>query len=161
MRFIVGQSFSHLEVLMSATPEQKEEIRQLFRKNVPAVADGNVEIVCIARDVGLRSYAAVRSHNSLLDPVGTCTGIRGAHLKAMASELKGEHFTIVRWDESPDRFIQNAFGPQAKVTLYPTTREALVITDRTPIRDLDLPLVAELTGWKLSLRSKEQENGTS
>jgi N utilization substance protein A len=152
---------------MSATPEQKDEIRQLFRKHVSDVADGRVEIVSIAREVGHKSYVAVRARHENVEPVGVCIGPRGSRLKAMTAELNGEYFTVVLWEEAPERFITNSFGPLpvSNLTLNAVTREAVVWGDRTGMdahlaaswktrEDLELRLISELTGWRVSLRSE-------
>jgi N utilization substance protein A len=117
---------------VSATPEQKDQIRQLFRKHVPEVADGLVEIVSIAREVGHKSYVAVRARDENVEPVGVCIWPRGSRLEAMTAELNGEYFTVVLWEEAPERFITNSFGlPVSNLTLNAVTREAVVWGDRT------------------------------
>lgn len=139
---------------MSTTPESKEEIRRLFRRHVPEVADGSVEILSVARAIGRRSCVAVRSQAEHADPVGACTGLRGIRLKAMAGELNGEHVTVIRWDESPQRFIQNAFGghPPPEVALDESTRTAFVaVVEPTPHAP-DPGLLGELVGWNVRLR---------
>jgi N utilization substance protein A len=144
---------------MSVTPDPKEEILQLFRRHVPEVSAGTVEIVSVARDVGRRSYIAFRSHVAEVDPVGACTGIRGARTKAIFDELNREYLTVVRWEESAERFIRNALSPLpiSNVALDLQSREALVTIDRagatdgTKIEQSNLPLVSELTGWSIIL----------
>ena len=133
---------------------KQEEIRQLFRRHVAEVADGSVEIVSVARAVGRRSCVAVRSQAKQVDPVGACTGVRGIRLKAMVGELNGEHLTVVRWDESPRRFIQNAFGghPPPEVVLDEVTRTAWVSMVQPAPHAPDAELVGELTGWKVRVR---------
>jgi transcription termination/antitermination protein NusA len=118
-----------------------------------------VEIVAVARDVGRRSYIAVRSRLAEVDPVGACTGTRDDRIKAMVAELKREFLTVVWCEESAERFIRNALTPLSisKVELDPHLREALVtINDEGTIesakQDSDLRLVSELTGWKITLR---------
>ena len=143
---------------MSATPESKEEIRQLFRRHVPEIETGAVEVVYVARDVGRRSYIAVHAHEAQVDSVGACTGVRGVRAKAMVAELNGEHLTIVRWDQSPERFIRNAFGGlhPPEVVLDQPARRALVTIDQPSPQPSDVRLIAELTGWQISLRDKKQ-----
>jgi N utilization substance protein A len=147
---------------MSATPESKEEIRRLFRRHVPEIEAGSVEIVYVVRNAGRRSYVAVHSYQEQLDPVGACTGSQGARLKAMASELKGEHLTVVRWDKSAQNFICNALagicnvlGGASAVSLNETTHRATVTVNgqRRPANASDLRLIEELTGWSISLVS--------
>lgn len=140
---------------MSTTPESKEEIRRLFRKHVPEVADGSVQIESVARAIGRRSCVAVRSQAKHVDPVGACTGLRGVRLEAMAGELHGEHLTVVRWDESPQRFIQNAFGghPPPEVALDEATHTA-VVTVGEPHPHAPAPdLLGELVGWNVRILS--------
>ena len=175
---------------MSATPEQKDKIRELFRKHVPEVADGRVEIVSIAREVGRRCYVAVRSE-AIVDPVGSCTDTRGVRMKAIHADLNGEpvaapgrdlhvvvvmgkgecvtpieYFTVVRWENSPERFIANALAPvhASNVAINPVTHEAVASIDQKTIdkyfdqswttrEELELRLISQLTGWKVSLRS--------
>ena len=141
---------------MGTTAESKEEIRQLFRKHVPEVNTGAVEIVCVARDVGRRSYVAVRSQ-PLVDPVGACSGVRGARQKAMADDLKGEYLTIVRWEASPERFIRNAFAVRtaADVVLDQAAGTAVITIEQPPPNPADVELITELTGWRISMRRRE------
>ena len=144
---------------MSVTPDPKEEIRQLFRRHVPEISAGTVEIVSVARDVGRRSFIAVRSHLAEVDPVGACTGIRGARIKPMVDELNREYLTVVRWEESAERFIRNALCPLpiSKVALDPQTREASVTidgsraTESTKVEQSNVRLASELTGWNIIL----------
>lgn len=140
---------------MSATPEPNEEIRRLFRKHVPEIADGSVEIVCVARAPGRRSCVAVRSRSGQPDPVGACAGLRGARMTAMVAELNREQLTVVRWDESVSRFIQNAFGghPPPEVVLDESTHTAEVTLVQPAPHAPDIDLLGELTGWKVRVRS--------
>ncbi len=140
---------------MSTTPESGEEVRQLFRRHVPAVNAGAVELVCVARDVGRRCYVAVRSHDAGSDPVGACTGVRGARAKAMVDDFEGEHLTIVRWDDSAERFICNAIGRPSAVVLDRAAGTALVTVDQPASNPSDVRLITELTGWRISLRTRE------
>jgi transcription termination/antitermination protein NusA len=144
---------------MSTTPESQEEVRLLFRRHVPEVADGSVEIVSVARAVARRSWVAVRSQSKSVDPVGACTGQRGAHLKAMVGELKGEHLTVIRWDKSAARFIQNAFGghPSPEVVLDESARTASVTIAQPAPHAPDAGLLGELTGWKIRLQVRGGE----
>src|SRR5688572_19866286 len=50
-----------------------EEIRQVFRRYVPEIAAGTVEIVSLARDVGRRCLLVVRSHDPKVSAVEACS----------------------------------------------------------------------------------------
>ena len=50
----------------------------LFRREVPEVDDGTVQIMGVARDPGSRAKVAVLSRERDVDPVGACVGVRGS-----------------------------------------------------------------------------------
>jgi N utilization substance protein A len=149
---------------MSVTPDPKEEIRKLFCRHIPEISAGTVEMVSVARDVGRRTYIAVRSHDAIVDPVGACTGVRGARMKPMVDELNREYLTVVRWEESAERFIRNALAPLpiSNVALDPQTRKALVTIDSPPatestkIEQSNVRLASELTGWNITLSGAQE-----
>ena len=75
-----------------------ELIRTLFELEVPEIADGLVEIRCVAREPGYRSKIAVESHRPGVDPVGACVGPRGSRVRMVVSELRGEKIDIIPWN---------------------------------------------------------------
>src|ERR1051326_9374902 len=82
-----------------------QEVRELYRKHVPEVACGVVEVVAVAREVGQYTMVAVRSHDSCIDPLSACVG-KGAGLsKAIMRELGGG-IRVVLWSESVREFIE-------------------------------------------------------
>ena len=44
----------------------------------------------MARDPGSRAKIAVMSHDSNVNPVLSCVGVRGARVQAVVNELQGE-----------------------------------------------------------------------
>ena len=62
---------------------------------------------------------------------------------------------MVRWEESPERFIRNAFAGRhsLEVVLERPARTALVTMDQPTPDPSDVRLIAELTGWNINLRS--------
>src|SRR3989304_4353942 len=48
---------------------------------------------------------AVLSHNSDVDPVGACVGLKGSRVQAVVQELKGEKIDIVHWADEPAIFV--------------------------------------------------------
>src|SRR5262249_41302784 len=63
---------------------------KLFAQEVPEIYDGIIEIKAVARDPGSRAKIAVISHDSGIDPVGACVGMRGSRVQAVVQELQGE-----------------------------------------------------------------------
>jgi N utilization substance protein A len=54
----------------------RDYMAALFRREVPEVDDGTVQIMGVARDPGSRAKVAVLSRDRDVDPVGACVGVR-------------------------------------------------------------------------------------
>lgn len=86
-------------------------LEALFELEVPEVFESLVEIKKVVRIAGYKSKIAVTSHDSNVDPVGTCVGVGGARIKPILKELGGEKIDIVQWSDSVERFVQDALKP--------------------------------------------------
>ena len=71
------------QVIVSRRSDQL--VRELFKLEVPEMADGLVEIRGVAREPGWRSKIAVISHVQGVDPVGACVGPRGSRVRMVVS----------------------------------------------------------------------------
>ena len=89
-------------------------IKRLFELEVPEIADGVVEIKACAREPGHRTKIAVWSNDHNVDPVGACVGARGARVRMVVNELRGEKIDIVPFTEDLADFVAKALSP-AKV----------------------------------------------
>jgi len=67
---------------------------ELFKIEVPEVADGVIEILGAARDAGSRAKIAVKTNDGRIDPVGACVGMRGSRVQAVSGELGNERIDI-------------------------------------------------------------------
>lgn len=138
---------------------------KLYEMEVPEVAEGIVEIVAVAREPGIRAKIAVRSHDTKVDPVGTCVGVKGARVQNVIQELKGERQDIVVWSEDPVRFVCNALSPArvSKVIVDKSDRsmDVVVSDDQLSLaigrKGQNVRLVAKLTGWKIDVRAEGTE----
>jgi N utilization substance protein A len=103
------------------TRSKPEFMIRLFAQEVPEVYDSVIEIKAAARDPGSRAKIAVLSHDSSIDPVGACVGMRGARVQAVVGELQGEKIDIIPWRADQAAFIVNALQPAevSKVVLDP------------------------------------------
>jgi len=139
-------------------------IRRLFELEVPEVYEGIVEIVAVAREPGARSKVAVHSNDSQVDPVGACVGHRGGRVQAIVDELRGEKIDIVRHDEETTEYLNNALSPArvSRVILAEDQQTATVIAPDDQLslaigrRGQNVRLAAQLTGWKIDIRSHTQ-----
>ncbi len=73
---------------------------ELFKIEVPEIADGIIEILGCARDPGSRAKIAVKTNDGRIDPVGACVGMRGSRVQAVSGELGNERIDIVPWDDN-------------------------------------------------------------
>ena len=135
-------------------------IRRLFELEVPELVEGIVEIKAIARDAGHRTKIAVASNDPNVDPIGACVGARGARVRQVVNELRGEKVDIVEFRADPKQFIAEALSPAKvrQVILDEETKEATVIV---PDHQLSLAigkegqnarLAARLSGYRVDIR---------
>jgi N utilization substance protein A len=85
-------------------------IKRLFELEVPEIADGIVEIKACAREPGHRTKIAVWSNDHNVDPVGACVGARGARVRMVVNELRGEKIDIVPFSEDLPDFVAKALS---------------------------------------------------
>ncbi|MCI4354899.1 MAG: transcription termination factor NusA, partial [Thermoplasmata archaeon] len=139
-------------------------IKRLFELEVPEIGSGVVEIKAAAREPGHRTKIAVWSNDGNVDPVGACVGARGARVRMVVNELRGEKIDIVPYTEDIQDFIMKALSPAKvkEVRLDDLTGTAEVIV---PDYQLSLAigkegqnarLAARLTGWRVDIKSETQ-----
>jgi len=137
---------------------------ELFKIEVPEVAEQIIEIRGAARDPGSRAKIAVRTNDGRIDPVGACVGMRGSRVQAVSGELAGERIDIVLWDDNPAQLVINAMAP-AEV-------ESIVLDEDTHTMEIavaeenlaqaigrggqNVRLASELTGWSLNIMTKHE-----
>ncbi|MDA8034226.1 MAG: transcription termination factor NusA [Actinomycetota bacterium] len=139
-------------------------IKRLFELEVPEISNGVVEIKACAREPGHRTKIAVWSNDPNVDPVGACVGARGARVRMVTNELRGEKVDIVPFSDDPAEFVARALQPARvkEVRLDETTGTATVV-----VHDFQLSLAigkegqnarlaARLTGWRIDIKSETQ-----
>ena len=157
--------------LSRACPEMLVE---LFRIEVPEIAEEVIELKAAARDPGSRAKIAVKTNDGRIDPVGACVGMRGARVQAVSNELANERIDIVLWDDDTAQFVINAMSP-AEI-------ESIVMDEETRSMDVavsednlamaigrngqNVRLASELCGWELNVMTndawkKKQESESS
>jgi len=139
-------------------------IKELFKLEVPEIADGTVEIKACAREPGHRTKIAVWSNDSNVDPVGACVGARGARVRQVVNELRGEKIDIIPYSDMSDELVAKALSPAKvkEVRFHEDDGTAVVIV---PDHQLSLAigregqnarLAARLTGWRVDIKSETQ-----
>jgi len=137
-------------------------IRRLFELEVPEIADGVVEIKACAREPGQRTKIAVWSNDPNVDPVGACVGARGARVRMVVNELRGEKIDIVPFTEDRHDFVMKALQP-AKVKEVRIDEESRTAEVIVPDFQLSLAigkegqnarLATRLSGLRVDIRSE-------
>lgn len=150
------------EIIVSRA--HKGLVEGLFKREVPEVAQGSVELRVIAREAGNRTKVAVFSSAPGVDPVGSCVGQKGVRVQAVINELGGnEKVDIIQWSDDTRQFIMASLAPakdmevaldeqkQAAEVTVPEDQLSLAIgRDGGNVR-----LAAKLTGWKIDIKGKE------
>ena len=139
-------------------------IKRLFELEVPEIADGVVEIKACAREPGQRTKIAVWSNDPNVDPVGACVGARGARVRMVVNELRGEKIDIVPFSDDRHDFVMKALQP-AKVKEVRIDEDARVAEVIVPDFQLSLAigkegqnarLATRLTGLRIDIRSESE-----
>lgn len=149
------------EIIVSRA--HKGLVEGLFKREVPEVAQGSVELRVVAREAGNRTKVAVYSTAPGVDPVGSCVGQKGVRVQAVINELGGnEKVDIIQWSDDMKLFIMASLAPakdmevilnekkQAAEVMVPDDQLSLAIgRDGGNVR-----LAAKLTGWKIDIKGK-------
>jgi len=139
---------------------------RLFAQEVPEIYDGIIEIKAVARDPGSRAKIAVISHDSSIDPVGACVGMRGSRVQAVVAELQGEKIDIIPWSSDHATFVVNALAPAevSKVVLDEDSGriEVVVPDDQLSLaigrRGQNVRLASQLTGFDIDILTEATES---
>ncbi|MEI7510861.1 MAG: transcription termination factor NusA [Candidatus Peregrinibacteria bacterium] len=170
----VGSSAKGPQLLVSRT--NTKLIEKLMEEEIPEIAHGEVEIVAISRDAGVRSKVAVRALDKKVDPVGTCIGQRGSRIHPIMDELSGERVDVIEWDDNMASIIARALQPAKVANVVIITDEEFIdeesgkrIKKRAAVfvdeeeramaigkRGQNIRLASELTGFELDMYNIEE-----
>lgn len=139
-------------------------MRKLFAQEVPEIYDGIIEIKAAARDPGSRAKIGVISHDSSIDPVGACVGMKGSRVQAVVQEMQGEKIDIIPWSDDSATFVVNALQP-ATVTRVVLDEdegriEVVVPDDQLSLaigrRGQNVRLASQLTDSQIDIMTEEE-----
>lgn len=141
-----------------------EYLIEVFRREIVQIEEGDIDIVSCGRVPGFRSKIVVRSNVSNLDPVKTCIGMKGMHIKNIHNFLNGEIVDVIAYEENPAQLLIKAFEP--------IMVSSIVIDEESHSMDIAVPneevaqaigkggknveLVSKVTGWKINVYSQKQ-----
>lgn len=145
-----------------------ELVVELFRREVPEVNSGAVEIKRVARRAGQRTKIAVDSTQPGVDPVGSCVGQKGVRVQAVIKELNDEKIDVIPYSENIKHFIAAALSPAEDVEIEEVDEEEKKAVVQVAEEELamaigdggeNVTLAGELTGYQIKVKGKEEAEG--
>ena len=153
LKEISNDKFDNPRIIVSHS--HPKLIEELFKREVPEIANGTVEIKKVVREPGERAKIAVTSTQSGVDPVGACVGQKGIRVQTVTDELGGmEKIDIIQWNKDEKLFLIAALSP-AKITsveIDKTGKRAKVI-----VEEKEAPLAIGKGGINVNLASRLTE----
>lgn len=159
----IRETMKGREIIVSRS--SKGLVEALFKREVPEVNNGTVQIKAIAREPGSRTKIAVFSSTPGVDPVGSCVGQKGVRVQAVINDLGGEKVDIIQWSDDPVKFIANSLSPAAGIVVKITSTKKLIAQAVVPDDQLSLAigregqnvrLASKLTGYKIDVVGASQ-----
>ncbi|HXX57661.1 MAG TPA: transcription termination factor NusA [Thermodesulfovibrionales bacterium] len=139
-------------------------VMELFRTEVPEIAEGLVVIKNIVREPGERTKIAVYSKDPSIDPVGACVGMKGTRVQSIVRELRGERIDIIPWTDDPRILLSRALSPASvdRIGINEEEKTAMVIVNDQQLslaigkKGQNVKLAMKLTGWDIDIISESE-----
>jgi len=139
-------------------------VLELFKMEVPEIAEGLVVIKDIVREPGERTKLAVLSKDHTIDPVGACVGMKGTRVQSIVRELRGERIDIIPWTDDPRILISRALSPATvdKIGINEEEKTAMVVVNDQQLslaigkKGQNVKLAMKLTGWDIDILSESE-----
>ncbi|MCX8059552.1 MAG: hypothetical protein N3A58_09085 [Spirochaetes bacterium] len=163
---------SEIPVEVYLTRTKPEFIMKLFEAEVPEIANGEVKILKIAREVGFKTKVLVKAVREGIEPVGACLGIKGYRIQNIRKELGGEVVEVIPYSDDPAEMIKNSLNLERLMdknknfevlTISADKKIAILIVPDSESqaniigRDgINVKLAVELTGWKIDIKTREE-----
>ncbi len=153
LKDIADDKFKHSRIVLSRSDARL--IGELFKREVPEIANGTVTIKKIVREPGERAKIAVDSGQRSVDPVGACVGQKGTRVETVTDELGGnEKIDIIQWNKDSNIFLMSALSP-AKISSVEIDEKAKKA--KVMVEESQAPLAIGKNGINVNLASRLTE----
>mgnify|MGYP006236068805 FL=1 len=140
----------------------KEMVSELFKLEVPEIAEEVIEIRAVAREAGARTKIAVKTNDARIDPVGACVGMRGSRVQAVSNELGNERIDIVVWEDDQAKLLVNTLSPAEILSIVMDDENQsmeVVVKDENLALAIgkngqNIRLSSELLGWQIQIKGE-------
>ena len=141
-------------------------VKKLFALEVPEIADGTVEIAAIAREAGHRTKIAVKSAAPGVNAKGACIGPMGSRVRNVIRSCTARRSTSSTGPRTRPSMVAHALSPARVNSVEVIDLEARSARVVVPDFQLSLAigkegqnarLAARLTGWRIDIRSDDEQ----
>lgn len=151
----------NLMVPSRAVSEPSAVLYQLLEEHVEELRGGLLEVVAIARHLGVKSKIAVRPLADGIDAVACCT--RAAELEATRAVLGDEPIEVMEWHNEPESMIVASLTPLnpndvVEVSIDTEKKQCIVKVKGWKAKrkalgrgDQNVKCAMELTGWQIAV----------
>ena len=137
---------------------------ELFKIEVPEIAEEIIEIKAAARDPGSRAKIVVTTNDGRIDPVGACVGMRGSRVQVVSNELANERIDIILWNDNPAQLVINSMAPAevASIIVEEDSHTMDIAVEEENLAQAigrngqNVRLSSQLTGWTINVMSEEE-----
>ena len=146
------------------TRTSDEYLKEVFKREIVQIEEGDIEVVRCARNPGFRAKVLVKSNVKNLDPVKTCIGVRGVHIKSINNFMNGEIVDVIAYEEEVPKLIISAIAPVNVLSILVDEESKLIelsvgddeIAQAIGKGGKNIELVSKIVGWEIKVYSKTQ-----
>lgn len=143
-------------------------LKEVFKREIVQIEEGDIEISSVARIPGFRSKVILKSFNSNLDPIKTCVGMKGVHIKNINNML-GENVDLISYDSNIVQLLIQSMLPIDVVSIIIDEDENsidIAVSDDDIAKAIgkggnNVSLISKLLGWNVNIFSKSQWDSNS
>ncbi|WGI36381.1 NusA N-terminal domain-containing protein [Mesomycoplasma lagogenitalium] len=138
-------------------------LEEIIKREIPEINSGELKIVRIARQAGLRSKVAISSFEDgkTINDIGTVVGKKGNRIELISNELDNEKIDIIQYSDKLVEFVSNALSPARVISVLPLKAKKIdkflvVVPDSQHTlaigkKGINVTLAAELTRSKIDI----------
>ncbi|MBU4311463.1 MAG: hypothetical protein KJ706_01935 [Candidatus Omnitrophica bacterium] len=147
--------------------DSSSALYRLLEEHVKELRDGQLEVVAMATQPGIKSKIAVRSLVDDLNPVHCF--VEQSRLNAMESALGGERLEFIKWNNEPRSLIIDSLAPLdpkkvIEIEIDTKRRQAIIKVDGWEAKrkalgrgNQNVNCAMELTGWQIAVEEVPKE----
>jgi N utilization substance protein A len=138
-------------------------LAKLLELEIPEIANGDIEIMDVARQPGERAKVAVLTKDKDIDPIGACIGVKGNRIIAISKELSDEKIDVIEWSDDLLIYAKAALSPAKVEKVFilnknEKTMQAIVNKDQLSLaigkKGTNVRLASRLVGWKIEIKEE-------